>query len=65
MEAQNSDEECGDAATIEEQIERQETLYEEMDQESYLPLLMCKACKEECEPRSAYHFYVASSTSCV
>ena len=42
---------------LQEQIMHHQMMYEQMDVCSSLPILLCRSCKEECEPRSPYHLY--------
>ncbi len=43
---------------IEEQIGDELQIFERMEKELYLPILRCKECKEECEPRSPFWLYL-------
>jgi len=45
-------------AQIEEQIGNELQLFERMEKELYLPILRCKECQEECEPRSPFWLYL-------
>ena len=46
-----------DKTKLAEQIETEMMIFEKLDKECHLPILECRECKEECEPRSAYHLY--------
>ena len=52
-----------DKAKVEEQIPMETKILEELDTKTYLPLLMCRDCKQECEPRSEYLLYCSYSPS--